>query len=110
VLRHYLCREVAPIAMTLAASGVQLGASRRALERRARLSDLLAALLLGALRAAIALPAIAAPADQDLPPARRPRAVEQAERLDHGREQPAVFWTGRAGRAIELAVARPRGA
>jgi hypothetical protein len=110
VLRHYLRRKVAPIAVALAASGVQPSASRRALERGAGLSDLLAALVIGARSAAVALPAITTWADQNQQPTRRPRAVEHAEGLDHGREQPAVFWTSIAGRAIELTVARPRGA
>jgi hypothetical protein len=89
VLRHYLRRKVAPIAVALTARGVQPGAPRRTLEGCASRSNLLAPLAISAIGPAIALPLIAGTADQDLPATRRPRAVEHPERLvDHGRKSP----------------------
>jgi hypothetical protein len=86
VLRHFLSREVAPVALPLHACRVEPSASVCTLKRRACSANLRRSARGRARAPAVPLTAVAALADQDLPPAIRPRTAENSIPLvDHRR-------------------------
>jgi hypothetical protein len=84
VLRHFLSRKVAPVALPLHASRVEPSASARTLKRRARSANLRCSARVGAGATAVPLTAVTALADQDLPAAVRSRTAKNSIPLvDH---------------------------
>jgi hypothetical protein len=100
VLRHFLCRKVAPIAMPLHACCVKPRSPWRALKRGSGGPNLGCPALPSTLTPAVALTPIARLAHQDLNPARPPGTRENPIPLFDHSAPLAVFWTGGAKRAI----------
>jgi hypothetical protein len=111
VLRHFLNRKVAPIAMPLHPSSVKSSTPRRALKRSAGRTDQRRSTCPRTVTPAVALTALAALANEYLPPALGPRTIEDPIPLvDHRAPRPPVSGQAPRSERYKVIVARPRGA